>query len=77
MVGQAQVAVGAQHQDLLALNDDLGVLRRRNGAEIGVKAQRADLGGGLEITDFVQKPGPGMRPDLGPNRMVIQVLSAG
>ena len=44
MVGQAQVAVGTQHQDLLALDDDLGVLRRGNGAEIGIQPQLPAVG---------------------------------
>ena len=55
MVGQAQVAVGTQHEDLLALDDDLGVLRGGNGAKIGVQPHFPQLGGGFEVPGLVQQ----------------------
>src|ERR1017187_10207832 len=55
VVGQAQVAVGAQHEDFLALNHDFGVLARGNGAEIGVQPEFPQLVGGLELPGFGQQ----------------------
>ena len=43
MVGQSEVIVRAHHQDLLAFDDDLGILVGLNWAEIGVYSQLADI----------------------------------
>jgi len=37
MISQAQITVGAKHQNLLAVDDDFAVLRRGDCAEVGVK----------------------------------------
>jgi hypothetical protein len=57
MVGQAQIAVGTQHQDLLALDDNLGVLRGRDCAKIGIHPRFPKLGGGLEVSGLFQQTG--------------------
>src|SRR5262249_22587352 len=55
MVCQAQVTVGAKHQYLLALDNDLSVLSRGNGSEIRVQSCRAHLRGIYKTLDFVQE----------------------
>ena len=51
----AEVAVRPEHQDLPAVDDDLAVLGRGNGAEVGVQPRRANLVGALVIPGFVEQ----------------------
>src|SRR5262249_43364184 len=72
MIGQAQIAVGAQHQDFFILDDDFGVLGRGNVPEIGVYPQSPELGGALELLDLVEerhRTGTGL--GFWPNRPMV------
>ncbi len=42
VVGQAEVAVGAHHDDLAAIERDLGILRGADGPEVGIEPRRPD-----------------------------------
>ena len=55
VVGQAKIAVGAQHQDLSAVHDDLGVLRGRDGPEVWVQPRSADACRIVVVPHLVQQ----------------------
>ena len=57
VIGQPQVAVRPQHQHLAAVDHHLGVLRRGNGAEVRIEAQRAYLRRVGEVARLLQQAG--------------------
>ena len=63
MVGQAEVVVGPQHDPLLAVDDDDGVLRFGNRIEVRIQAD------GLQLTRF------GELPALVEQRDLLKLLS--
>src|SRR5580704_10829811 len=68
MIGQAQVAVGTEHYYFPAVHQDLGILRGRNCAEVGVNSQAPQLVSRGEVPDLLKerqcsRTGRGLSPD--------------
>jgi hypothetical protein len=55
VIGQPEIAIRAEHEDLPAVYSDFGVLRGGNAAEVGVQTRGAELGGAGEISDLVEQ----------------------
>ena len=55
MMGQAEVVVRPQHDPLLAVNDDHGVLGLRDRIEVGIETGRLDLARLGELAALIEE----------------------